>query len=48
MIRTKTKTRPEKGDKTLGELVAETRNLQKVEQQLRDASEISIPGFQGI
>ena len=45
---TRTKTRTDEGDKSLGELVTETRNLQRIEQLLRDASEISLPGFQGI
>lgn len=35
-------------EKTIRELVDETRTLQKIEQQLRDASEITVPEFQGI
>ena len=44
---TRIKTRIEE-EKTIRELVDETRALQKIEQQLRDASEITTPEFHGI
>lgn len=37
-----------KEDKSIGELLREAQNLHKIVEELRDASEINIPEFQGI